>query len=137
MLVTALLVPATTWWASVRYYNGRREAESQQQLARLQEIREKYAGTMKDNELLREAIKNKDSRRAFFKSLSDGSAEFVLETKQRTTWNGQTDPDSVWHYQHRQANLMLVKHGLPALDVSRPLPDSPAVPKSLRIGDQK
>ena len=99
MLITALLVPATTWWASFRYHNARREAESQQQLARLQEIREKYAGTVKDNELLREAIKNEDSRRALFKSLSEGSAEFVLETKQRSTWNWPTDPDHVWHDQ--------------------------------------
>lgn len=109
MLITALLVPATTWWASVRYYNGRKEAESQQQLARLQEIRGKYAGTVKDNELLREAIKNKDSRRALFKSLSEGSAEFVLETKQRSTWNWPTDPDHVWHDQRRNAQEMLIK----------------------------
>ena len=109
MLIAALLVPATTWWASFRYYNARREAESQQQLARLQEIQEKYAGTVKDNELLREAIKNKDSRRALFKSLSDGSAEFVLETKQRSTWNWPTDPDHVWQDQRRNAQEMLIK----------------------------
>ena len=109
MLIAALLVPATTWWASSRYYNSRREAESQQQLARLQEIREKYAGTVKDNELLREAIKNKDTRRALFKSLSDGSAEFVLETKPRSTWNWPTDPDHVWHDQRRNAQEMLIK----------------------------
>lgn len=109
MLITALLVPATTWWMSFRYYNGRREAESQQQLAKLQEIRGKYAGTVKDNELLREAIKNKDSRRALFKSLSEGSAEFVVETKQRSTWNWPTDPDHVWHDQRRNAQEMLIK----------------------------
>lgn len=112
MLITALLVPATTWWASVRYYNGRKEAESQQQqqqLARLQEIREKYTGMVKDNELLREAIKNKDTRRALFKSLSEGSAEFVLETKQRSTWNWPTDPDHVWHDQRRNAQEMLIR----------------------------
>lgn len=110
MLITALLVPATTWWASVRYYNGRKEAESQQQqLARLQEIREKYTGMVKDNEMLREAIKNKDTRRALFKSLSEGSAEFVLETKQRSTWNWPTDPDHVWHDQRRNAQEMLIR----------------------------
>jgi hypothetical protein len=109
MLIAALLVPATTWWASLRYYNARREAESQQQLTRLLEIRDKYAGMVKDNELLREAIKNKDSRRALFKSLSEGSAEFVLETKQRSTWNWPTDPDHVWHDQRRNAQEMLIK----------------------------
>ena len=109
MVIAALLVPATTWWASLRYYNARREAESQQQLARLQEIREKYSGMVKDNELLREAIKNKDSRRALFKSLSEGSAEFVLETKQRSTWNWPTDPDHVWQDQRRNAQEMLIK----------------------------
>jgi hypothetical protein len=89
MLITALLVPATTWWASIRYYNGRREAESQQQLARLQE--------------------NKDSRRALFKSLSEGTAEFVMQAKQRSTWNWPTDPDHVWQDQRRNAQEMLIK----------------------------
>ena len=109
MLIAALLVPATTWWASFRYYNGRREAESQQQLARLQEIREKYADIVKDNEMLREAIKNKDSRRTLFKSLADGNAEFVLEKPQRSTWNWPTDPDHVWQDQRRNAQEMLIK----------------------------
>ena len=80
-----------------------------QQLARLQEIREKYAGIVKDNEMLREAIKNKDSRRALFKSLAEGSAEFVLETRQRSTWNWPTDPDHVWHDHRRNAQEMLIK----------------------------
>lgn len=137
MLIAALLVPATTWWVSSRYYTEQREAESRQQLAKLQEIQDKYDGMAKANEWLREAIKNEDKRRALFKSLNEGTTEFALETKPRSTWNWPTDPDHVWHDQRRQANIMLMKHGLPALDGPNALPDSPAPPRSLRINGQK
>ncbi|OYW76586.1 MAG: hypothetical protein B7Z37_07860 [Verrucomicrobia bacterium 12-59-8] len=109
MLIAALLVPATTWWASYRYYNGRREAESRQQLARLQEIQDKYSGIVKDNELLREAINNADKRKALFRSLNDGTTEFALETKPRSTWNWPTDPDHLWQEQRRHARELLIK----------------------------
>lgn len=119
MLIAALLVPATTWWASSRYYNGLREAESRQQLARLQEIRDKYASIVKDNEMLREAINNKDKRKALFKSLDEGTTEFVLETKQRSTWKWPTDPDHVWQDQRRRAHEMLIKLNATDLDQFR------------------
>lgn len=109
MIFVALLVPATTWWASSRYYNASREAESLQQLTRLQEIQEKYADLVKDNELLREAIQNKDKRQALFKSVNAGTTEFVLETKPRSTWNWPTDPDHVWQDQRRRADEMLIR----------------------------
>lgn len=109
MLIAALLVPATAWWASFRYYNGRREAESRQQLARLQEIQEKYAEIVKDNVLLREAVQNEDKRRELFKSMDAGTTEFVLETRRRSTWIWPTDPDHVWQDQRRRANEMLIR----------------------------
>ncbi len=109
MLIAALLVPATTWWASSRYYKEQREAENRQQLAKLLEIRDKYSDTAKDNERLREALNNKDTRRALYKSLSEGTTEFALETKPRSTWNWPTDPDHVWHEQRRHAREMLIK----------------------------
>jgi len=109
MWIAVLMVPAATWWVSLRYYHERREVESQQQLAKLKEIQKKYADIVKDNEMLREALKNKDSRRALFKSLADGNAEFVLEKPQRSTWNWPTDPDHVWQDQRRKANEMLIK----------------------------
>lgn len=109
MVIAALLVPATTWWVSARHYNERMEAESQQQLARLREIQEKYAGIVKENELLKEAMKDKNKRAALFKSLGEGSTEFVLEAKKRDTWNGPTDPDHVWHDQRSRASELLIK----------------------------
>lgn len=109
MLIAALLVPATTWWASSRYYKEQRETESRQQLAKLQEIREKYAHIVKDNELLRQAIQNEDKRRALFKGLAEGTTEFALETKPRSTWKWPTDPDHVWQDQRRRAHEMLIK----------------------------
>ncbi len=122
MLIAALLVPATTWWVSVRHYQAQSQVASA--LAAEKNAQQQFDGSKSQRET--------PSRR-----LDSGSVEFAPVQVLRTSWNGQTDPDSVWHDQHRQANLMLVKHGLPALDVSRPLPDSPVVPKSLRIGDQK
>lgn len=42
----------------------------------------------------------------------------------RTSWNGQTDPDSVWHDQRRDANRTLIQHGLPTLEGRGAFPDS-------------
>ena len=109
MLIAALLVPATTWWAGTKYYNQQKAAESRQQLAKLHEIRDKYAHIAKDNELLREAIQNEDKRRALFKGLTEGTTEFALEAKPRSPWKWPTDPDHVWHDQRRRAHEMLIK----------------------------
>lgn len=128
MLIAALLVPATTWWASFRYYNARREAESRQQLAKLQEIQEKYAEVVKDNELLREAIQNEDKRRELFKSMDAGTTEFALETKPRSTWTWPTDPDHVWQDQRRRANEMLIRLNATEQPPSRPAPFRRRIP---------
>jgi hypothetical protein len=109
MIFAALLVPATTWWVSSHYYTARREAENRQQLARLQEIQEKYADSVKNNELLREAIQNEDKRRELFKGVDAGTTEFVVQTKQRSSWNWPTDPDHVWQDQRRRAGEMLIR----------------------------
>ncbi|WP_395747155.1 hypothetical protein [Prosthecobacter sp.] len=122
MLIAALLVPATTWWAGLRCYRAQKNAESAL-------VVEKNAQQQPDAA--------KPRREAPPIRLDSNSVEFTQMPVLRTSWNGQTDPDSVWHDQHHRANLMLVKHGLPALDVSRPVPDSPAQPKTLRIGDEK
>lgn len=65
-----------------------------------------------------------------------GSLE-VLPIIKRTSWNGQTDPDSLWHDQRRQANQILMEHGLPTLDGRGSLPDSPSLPRSPQVGGQK
>ena len=109
MWIAVLMVPAATWWVSLRYDNARREAESQQQLAKLKEIQKKYADIVKHNELLRKAIENKDSRKAFFKSIADGTSEFGHEAAHRSAWKWPTDPDNVWHDQRRNAHEMLIK----------------------------
>ena len=128
MLIAALLVPATTWWLSSRYYKEQREAESRQQLAKLQEIREKYADIVKDNEMLREAINDEDKRRLLFKGLDEGTTEFVLEAKQRSTWKWPTDPDHVWQDQRRRAHEMLIKLNAPDLDQFRNAPPPRRIP---------
>lgn len=124
MLIAALLVPATTWWVSSRHDKEQREAESRQQLAKLQEIREKYADIVKGNALLREALQNEEKRRALFKGLAEGTMEFDLETKPRTTWKWPTDPDHVWQDQRRHAHEMLIRLNATDLDQFRnaPLP---------------
>ncbi len=55
----------------------------------------------------------------------------------RTSWNGQTDPDSVWHDQREAANRTLMEHGLPGLNAPNRAPDSPALPRTLRLNGQK
>ncbi len=122
MLIAALLVPTATWWVSLRHYQAQRQAEHA--LAAEKNAQQQFNDA-------------KSRRETPSRRLDSGSVEFAPTQILRTSWNGQTDPDSVWLDQHRRASLMLVKHGLPALDVSRPLPDSPAVPKTLRVGDQK
>lgn len=116
MLIAALLVPATTWWAGTKYYNQQKEAESRQQLAKLQEIRDKHAHIVKDNERLAEAIQNEDKRRALFKGLAEGTTEFALEAKQRSPWKWPTDPDHVWQDQRRRAHETLVRLNATDLD---------------------
>ena len=122
MLIAVLLVPATTWWVSLRYYQAHRQVAGA--LAAEKNAQQQFDGS-------------KSQRETPSTRLDSSSVEFAPVQVLRTSWNGQTDPDSVWHDQHRRANLMLVRHGLPALDVSRPLPDSPAVTKPLRIDGQK
>lgn len=118
MLIAALLVPATTWWVSLRHH--------QRESAFVAEMKEEQAPARLEQ-------KNQTP----YQRLNSGSVEFAPMQITRTSWNGQTDPDRVWHDQRRQANLVLMKHGLPALDVPNRMPDSPAPPRSLRIEGQK
>ncbi len=120
MILAALLVPATMAWMSLRYYNTRKQAEKAVTLENVQ---------------TQSAEANRHE--TFFKPLESNSVEFAPMSAVRTSWNGQTDPDSVWHDQHREANRTLMEHGLPALNGPRPVPDSPAFPRSLRFDEQK
>ncbi len=120
MILAALLVPATMAWMSLRYYNTRKQAEKAVTLENVQ---------------TQSAEANRHE--TFFKPLESNSVEFAPMSAVRTSWNGQTDPDSVWHDQHREANRTLMEHGLPALNGPRPVPDSPAFPRSLRFYEQK
>ena len=58
-----------------------------------------------------------------------GSLE-VSPVIKRTSWNGQTDPDSVWHDQRTRANQTLIEHGLPTLDGRGSFPDSAPLTRS-------
>lgn len=122
MLIAALLVPATTWWVSVQHYHARMQVEN----ALVAEKKEQ-----------RPPAELNQKRETPFHRLDSGSVEFAPVQIMRTSWNGQTDPDSVWHDQRRQANIMLMKHGLPALDVPNPMPDSTVPSRRLRIDGQK
>ncbi|MDI1312933.1 hypothetical protein [Prosthecobacter sp.] len=122
MLIAALLVPATTWWVSSRHYRASRQTETTL-------VAEKKA------QQLPAGLKQKSETPP--QRLNSGSVEFAPMQIMRTSWNGQTDPDSVWHDQRRQANIMLMKHGLPTLDVPSAMPDSPPPPSSLRITGQR
>lgn len=122
MILAALLVPTTMWWMSLRYYNAHKQAErtlaAQQHMAKSAEV--------------------KRMRETFFKPLESGSSvEFAPAEVMRTSWNGQTDPDGVWHDQRQQANSTLMQHGLPVLNVQTPMPDSPAPPGARRPSEQK
>ncbi|OYW31032.1 MAG: hypothetical protein B7Z47_02325 [Chthoniobacter sp. 12-60-6] len=121
MILAALLVPATMAWMSLRYYNTtRKQAE---RAATLENVQRQSA----------EAKRHE----TFFRPLESNSVEFAPMSAVRTSWNGQTDPDSVWHDQRREANRTLMEHGLPPLKGPRPAPDSPALPRSLRFDGQK
>jgi hypothetical protein len=98
MLIAALLVPATTWWVNQK----RRQAES--------------ALATENKPEQQPFTDSKSKRETPTRRLDAGSVEFSPVQVMRTSWNGQTDPDSVWHDQRRRANSVLVQHGLPALD---------------------
>lgn len=55
----------------------------------------------------------------------------------RTSWNGQTDPDSVWHDQRRDANRTLIQHGLPTLEGRGAFPDSAPMTRFLPPGVER
>lgn len=118
MVLAALLVPATIWWMSMRYYYTHRQAE--RALALQQHAQQQAA-----------AVKQKSS--TFFRPVDSGSVEFVQPHITRTSWNGQTDPDGVWHDQRLKANKTLMDHGLPALNKTGLVPDSPPVPSVRRL----
>jgi len=101
MILAALVVPATMWWMSLRYYNNRRQAERALALERKAQ---------------RQSANVKQKHETFFKPLDSGSVEFSPVKAMRTSWNGQTDPDSVWHGQLQQANKTLMEHQLPPLN---------------------
>jgi hypothetical protein len=122
MLIAALLVPATTWWVSLRYYHASMQTEN---------------ALVAEKKVPRPPVELNRKRETPVHRLDSGSVEFAPMQITRTSWNGQTDPDSVWHDQRRQANIMLIKHGLPALDVPNPMPDSVAPSRPLRIIGQK
>lgn len=120
MILAALLVPATMGWMSLRYYNTRKQAEK---AAAVENVQRQSAEAKK--------------REPFFKPLQSGSVEFAPTSAMRTSWNGHTDPDSVWHDQRAAANRTLMEHGLPALNGPGRTPDSPAPPRTLRLNPQK
>lgn len=119
MILAALLVPATIWWMSLRYYT-RQQAEK---VAALEKVERQSAEAKRHKTLV--------------SPLDSSSIEFARANFVRSAWHGQTDPDSVWHDQRREANQTLMQHGLPALKGPGFAPDSPALPRSLRFDRQK
>ena len=113
MILAALLVPATMGWMSLRYYNTRKQAER--------------ATAFENAQRQSTEAKRRDT---FFQPLESNSVEFAPMSAMRTSWNGQTDPDSVWHHQRQEANRTLIKHGLPALKGPYSPPDSPPFPNT-------
>ncbi len=113
MVIAALLVPGTTWWASLRYYQARNQAARP---------------AAAENKAQRQYDGSKSQREAPSRRLDPSSVEFAPVQVLRTSWNGQTDPDSVWHDQRLRANVMLVKQGLPALSTGYGAPPSRQIP---------
>lgn len=111
MWVAALVVPATAWWVSVHEYRAQKQTQGALSLERGMQVKH-------------EKIRSKPP-------LDLNSIEFAPISAVRSSWNGQTEPDNVWHGQMQQANRTLMQHHLPVLDVSfTPPPDR--LPSRLR-----
>jgi ABC-type nickel/cobalt efflux system permease component RcnA len=126
MILVALFVTATAWWA------GWKQQESAKQAEHDRAANEKRQEVQKWQEKLgqQSGILQKTIQEA-------GTIEAFAKPRSLNTWNGPTDPDHVWHEQRQRANQTLMRHGLPALDKQSSLPDSPALPWAPRTGGQK
>ncbi len=108
MLITALLVPATTWWASLRYYQAHKQAEDA--MSSTQRWEQMYAA---QRERMLKDVKE------------ENTIEGVPEV--RSVWTAP-DPDNIWHGQLQQADKTLMQHHLPALNASYNLPPTRRLP---------
>gem|GEM_PF-1223044 len=145
MSILAVLLPVATWWWSWRHYTDAKNAEAQavanqnakrwldevnQQLAHSRVKTDDAARKLAEVKPLLEEAKREpselDQKRAeLLRQVRVESAEFgAVEPKRRTSWNGQTDPDSLWYDQHRRANQMLMQQGLPTLEGKGAFPDT-------------
>jgi hypothetical protein len=109
MLIAALAVPATTWWASVRYYQAHQQpAPAVAASPTWAQMYESQRGQM-------------------LKNGREGNTVEAVPVV-RSTWTGPTDPDNVWHGQLQQANKTLTQHHLPALNVNYSPPSTRRLP---------
>jgi len=141
IILVMLLVPAVSWWVSLRYQEHQQAekelaAEWRQQADRLKMIEDKYASAAKENDAFRRWVEEKQqpgsprSAKEWLQKMEPDSIEFSAKPM-RTSWNGQTDPDSVWHEQRQRASEMLIRLNGPELDTPRRTPDSPSLPRRL------
>lgn len=152
-----LLMPVATWWWSWRHYTDQRTAEANETTRRwldevqvlledseknVDEAARKFASTDVALKELKGSQSELERKRAFIlheletrkKTLEFGSAP----PQRRTSWNGQTDPDSVWYGQRQRANQILMQNGLPALDGKGAFPDvAPLVRPFQRLNGQR
>lgn len=112
MLIAALAVPATTWWVSVRHYHDSRQVENTPVMTK--EVQTPSADVKPRREKLPARIR-------------EGSLEFG-PAAMRTSWNGHTDPDSVWYSQRREASQTLARFGLPAQEQGYGVPPRRRIP---------
>lgn len=154
--ILAVLLPlVATWWWSSRHYTHAKNAEAQvvanenakrwldevsQQLAESRVKTDDAARKLAEVKPLLEGAKREQSeldrkRAELLQQMRVKSFEFgAVEPKRRTSWNGQTDPDGLWHDQRRSANQMLIKQGLPTLEGRSAFPDTAPLSRSFQAG---
>lgn len=150
-LLAVLLVSTLTGWLGSRYHrmeetpevqavaneNARRRLDDvNQQLAESRRKTDEAARKLAEVKPLLEGQKKVKSdldkkREELLKQIKANSFEFTQSLPKRTSWNGQTDPDSVWHDQRRDANRTLIQHGLPTLEGRGAFPDSAPLSRSI------
>lgn len=132
MILAALFIPATTWWASMRYFNtANQTAANEVPQKQLSEIAQKHEAMQQKKELLKGTITGFQQHQAWVRAgMPPDSVEFAPKPM-RTTWNGQTDPDRVWHEQRARASELLLQLDASNLDAAGYAPANPSLPRRL------
>lgn len=123
-ILAAVVVPLLSWWFSWHYYRASKQTEAERSdflvqpssLPTLQESKQAEASELEPAMALR-AKDTLEKARA-------SSVEFSSGLTKRTSWNGQTDPDSLWYGQRQEANRTLMENGLRTLDGKGRFPDT-------------